>query len=324
MRPPFAQQPLEAYMSRNQDTRRPTEEKAGPRRSRMPKVVYDTADLARYCLTDHSDSPVFPAPIDETLCQEIAPALRELSSMAFHEELSPEINEHPCADCWEVAHIIKEAMRLAYGLQDLIDAGKRTNEVERQQCAELFAAFEKIHAASRASENRRHGKSTNEQPKPEAGKKGKRTSYTAGFDWPYFGVHHNDDVIVEATGLAPIGKLVLTVRKDDPEALCFARVCAIKGNIVRLANKDGETDDQPLSSIIGPAVEIRHDDCVQAKVKPLRGRLNKLLSDDDHTLNLTKAYEIEKEIFDLEYPLEVEEGGDEWPEEIGGEVDDET
>jgi hypothetical protein len=144
-----------------------------------------------------------------------------------------------------------------------------------------------------------------------------RTNHSAGFDWPYFGVHKGDTLIVEGTQDVKPGQLILHRQEDGEEV--FTRVCRIKdGRIYHSGDKSYETLDDPLDAVIGHVVLIQHDNCTHTKIEALRAKLAVLLNDDEHTLNLTKAFEVEKEIYNLEHPIEEEEdtNSDEWPEVI--------
>ena len=145
-----------------------------------------------------------------------------------------------------------------------------------------------------------------------------RSVHRAGFDWPYFGVHKGDTLIVEENGQAPIGKLIY-IKEENGEGV-FARVCMVRDGIVRTTGDDDHIDT-PLSRIIGPVVEIQHRGCVPAKVEALRRQIAKLESNADAWANSTKIYELETEIYNLEHPLKEEEESDseEWPEVVGDE-----
>lgn len=132
-----------------------------PRRARMPQKVYETASTLNRRLTNfevkYPNDALFRGDVtDEVLCQEAAAPLRAISELAFGKELDPEINTHPHNNPWQVEQLVIEAMRLAYGIQDLVDAGRRTNKFERQRCVELFAAFEKLKKATDAADERRY------------------------------------------------------------------------------------------------------------------------------------------------------------------------
>ena len=127
--------------------------KEQPRRKRLPHYVYRTAEMVRITLTpnDYTNRPV-----DETLCREIAPALREMADLA-HLELSEKVNRHPHADPARVEWIIQEAMRLACGIGDLVKAGKRVDKTERQRSLEIWKAFHSIQEAyERSIDRERH------------------------------------------------------------------------------------------------------------------------------------------------------------------------
>jgi hypothetical protein len=73
-----------------------------------------------------------------------------------------------------------------------------------------------------------------------------------------------------------------------------------------------------VSLVVGPVIEIDHEECTHSRIEALREKLAKLQDDDEHTLNLTKAFEVETEIYDLEHPIlpKEESDSDEWPEVI--------
>ena len=143
-----------------------------------------------------------------------------------------------------------------------------------------------------------------------------RTAHGAGFDWLLFGFHENDTLIVKESSEIHIGSLSL-VRMDGEEF--FSRVCSVNGPTVRITGND-EYYDIPSADIIGPVVEIKHDNCVQAEIAALRLRLEALGKEDDQIIRCTEGYKIEKEIYDLEHP-KIEESeddsDDEWPDVIG-------
>lgn len=158
-----------------------------------------------------------------------------------------------------------------------------------------------------------------EAKRPQKGQ-ARRSTHLAGFDWTYFGVHKGDDLIVEESGLAPVGRLVL-MRGDDGEKY-FARVCSVKDDTVRTCGDNSsmsESSDESLNNVVGPVVEIKHENCAQPRLTELRERLARLQEDDDHTLNITKIFEVEKEIFDLEHPPEEVDEEEEWPDVISEE-----
>jgi hypothetical protein len=157
-------------------------------------------------------------------------------------------------------------------------------------------------------------------PKRRGGTQAKRSTRIAGFDWDYFGVHRDDVLIVEENGQAPIGKLIL-LKFADKDDDYFSRVCCVKGNTVRGGVGTGNPHDEPLSLVIGPVVEKNHDNCVHTKIEDLREEIARLLSDHDAWSNVTRVYELETEIFNLEHlAVEDDEEDDfEWPEVVGDE-----
>jgi hypothetical protein len=150
-----------------------------------------------------------------------------------------------------------------------------------------------------------------------------RSTHIAGFDWSYFGVHENDQLIVEYSGQAPIGKLVLVKIESGEEV--FARVCIVKDGIVRTTGDHDLTGrdhrDSPLCNVIGPVVEINHDECSQTKIEALRQQIREFEADEDAITNCTQIHKLEKEIYELEQRPEVddEDDEDEWLEVIGDE-----
>jgi hypothetical protein len=151
--------------------------------------------------------------------------------------------------------------------------------------------------------------------KPKVAGKAHLTSHRAMFDWSYFGVHKDDVLIVAHNGQSPLGKLILFKDGDDN---FLQRVCMVKGNTVRITCDNEEPHDIPLSRVIGPVVEIKHGKCVPAQIEALRRQIAILENDSEAWANITKIYEIEKTIFNLEHLPEVEEEF-EWPEVIGDE-----
>jgi hypothetical protein len=107
--------------------------------------------------------------------------------------------------------------------------------------------------------------------------------------------------------------------KEDDEV--FARVCTVKDGIVRTTGDcDGDHTDSPLSFVVGSVVKLHHKDCAHAKIERLRQTHAQLQNADDAWSNVTRCYEIEREIYNLEHPVEDEDEDDdfEWPEEIDG------
>jgi hypothetical protein len=156
-------------------------------------------------------------------------------------------------------------------------------------------------------------------PKP-AKKKLVKSTHVVGFDWPYYGVHQDDKLIVEEGATIKPGQLILIKEEEGTDDVAFARVCTITNGRVRTTGDLCTYSDQPLSHVIGPVVEIQHDDCNQTKIKALRKRLAELQEDDEHTLNYTKCFEVEQQIYNLEHPpAEVKEEEIDWPEVIGDE-----
>jgi hypothetical protein len=297
-----------------------TKQKA-PRRSRLPGYVYKTADGLQSGLTDYEAiSPnawIFKGDrTDEILCREALQPLRNISSLAFQKELDPTINEHLHNDPHLCRRILLDAMRLAYGIQDLIDAGEKVSKFERARCANLKEYYKEISGAVWESGKRQRG----EAKKPKA----ETTSlkrYRAAFEWSLFGLHHGDSVTVNENGQAKPGQLILVRSTDGSyEDSYFTRCCLVTSDTVRVCAYDGESYDRPASAIIGAAVKISHDDCNHTKAEALRAQIKKLQSDSDAWSNVTRVYELETEIFELEHPIEEEEdSADEWPEVIDNE-----
>ena len=228
------------------------------RRKLIHSSVYRTARIVRFALAKNE---IYKP--DELLCQTIAPALRELSSIALHKYPDSKILIHPHNDPRQVQDIIIESMHVAYDISERINGGKRVSKADRVKCEELFQNFDKIKLAVEKPAKSH----TEPKPAPQL----KRSSHVAGFDWPYFGVHYNDTLIVEENRQAPIGKLVLRKYEDGEEVL--SRVCTVKGDIVRVTDDSTLTDeddhsDIPLSYIIGPLSKFSTRDAYPPKSKP--------------------------------------------------------
>lgn len=302
-----------------------TNQQKRPRRSRMPKVVYDTASTVRRRLTHWKVTAITKEEElpDEQLCSAIVQPLRNISSLVFYKELDPEINEHPHNSPYECEHIITEAMRLAYGIQDLIDAGKRVSKVDRALCAELFDYFKKIKkAADESDEKWRERVRGNKSYQTQQNKPTPQGCFTieAAFDWPYFGIHRQDTLTVKEDGQIKVGKPAL-VQREDEDGYFLVRICSIKADAIRIASFCGDVDDIKPADVVGAVIEINHAECNQTKIEALRQRLSELQEDDEHTLNYTKCFEVEEQIYNLEHPPEEDEEDEdfEWPEVIGDE-----
>jgi hypothetical protein len=115
------------------------------------------------------------------------------------------------------------------------------------------------------------------------------------------------------------GQLILIREEEGTDDVVFARVCTITGDKVRTTGNERTHYDQPLSLVVGPVVEVNHDDCAPTKIEALRKKIAKLETDRDAWANSTKIYELETEIYNLEHPPadEEEEEEFEWPEVIG-------
>lgn len=155
-------------------------------------------------------------------------------------------------------------------------------------------------------------KSKNE--KKRAQPKGNLMSYSAGFEWPLFGVHFNDDLIVREDGRAIPGQLILVWNTDKTDSY-FMRCCLVTKDAVRIAGS-GSKDAYDITPdrLIGATVQILHDDCNQKKREALRKRIRRLQDDTDAITNCTEIYKLEKEILALENPEDEEYS--KWPDEI--------
>jgi hypothetical protein len=143
-------------------------------------------------------------------------------------------------------------------------------------------------------------------------------SYQVLFSWSLYGIHHGDSVTVNENGQAKPGQLILVTPKDgNYEDSFFTRCCLVTSDTVRVEGGDDGPYDKPASSIIGAVVQISHDNCNHTKAEALRERLRNL---GDDITDSTEAFKIEREIYDLEHPIEEEAeadtGSDEWPEVI--------
>jgi hypothetical protein len=157
-------------------------------------------------------------------------------------------------------------------------------------------------------------------PKP-AKKKLVKSTLTAGFDWPYYGVHKDDVLTIEENGEVKIGQLAFIQHDENPDVQYFSRVCLIKGDTVRVCGGKGdEPHDELRSRILGVVVKVNHEDCAPTKIEALRRQIAKLENDTDAWANSTKIYELETKIYNLEHPpTEVEEEEISWLEVIGDE-----
>lgn len=292
-----------------------------PRRSRMPQVVYQVARDISHQLMDweakYPDDKFWKGRHkDEALCQEVAPILRELSSLALCKELDPETSAHPHKNPYECEVIVKAAMRFAWGLRDLIDEGKRVSKTDRLLCEELFGHFTKLRHAVEQSTKCPQSQGVSGEPKEE---KQVVTGVSIMFALPAFGLFKGDTVYVVEDNTAPVGALI-GIKGKETCAYYIARVCSNDARGIFVVDENDERmmlDDECEYSTFGPVTKIEKANA--EKIAELKQRLAKLQEDDEHTLNITKCFEVEQEIFDLEHPLETEEEiDDEWPEEIGG------
>jgi hypothetical protein len=157
----------------------------------------------------------------------------------------------------------------------------------------------------------------------------KREIVSAGFDWSYFGVHKGDELTVEESGEAPIGKLVY-IHNPIKDEHSFARVCDVYddpevGSSLRIAlvtNDERAWIDVPLFCVVGPVVKVNHENCTPTRINDLREQIARLKDEYDAICNTSRIAEIEKEIYDLEHPPEEsapkDEDDFEWPDEIDG------
>jgi SOS-response transcriptional repressor LexA len=158
-----------------------------------------------------------------------------------------------------------------------------------------------------------------DQPKAKPAPKIEREEYNANFEWPAFGIHRNDTLIVEKGGTPEVNKIVL-VRELDGRVV-FARVCMVKANgVIRAAGYRGDAENYPPERVIGVAVKTRHDGCRMGEINALRAKLEKLRNEDEQWANVTRCFEIEKEIYDLERPLDEEEETDDTDDILSAEV----
>jgi len=144
-------------------------------------------------------------------------------------------------------------------------------------------------------------------------------TFTADFEWSFFGIHRGDDITVATTGQAKPGQLILLKTRDGQDSV-FTRVCTINEQTVRTICEcvPGKHEDSPLSDIIGPAVKIEcGENCVKRKVKALREGLAGI--DEDDSTNSTARLKVEAEIYALEHPRDDETPAvsEDWPDVIG-------
>jgi hypothetical protein len=138
------------------------------------------------------------------------------------------------------------------------------------------------------------------------------------YPYPAFGLYTGDIVTYNANRTASPGKLIGIHTQNGS---WFARVCLNDERGIYIVEGDDERDWLANYSYksFGLVVEIKRASQVNAeKVKALRAKLDKL-DDGESCLNMTRAYEIEREIYDLEHPKEEDEtdSPDDWPEVIG-------
>jgi hypothetical protein len=156
----------------------------------------------------------------------------------------------------------------------------------------------------------------------ETKKAARLKTFTVALKYPYpaFGLYMGDIVTYNANGTASPGKFIGIHTKNGS---WFARVCLNDERGIYIVEGNGERDwlaNYNYKSF-GLVVEIKRASQVNAeKVKALRAKLDEL-GDGDSCLNMTRAYEIEREIYDLEHPKDEEtatpEVSDDWPDHVG-------
>jgi hypothetical protein len=112
----------------------------------MPASIYRTIREVDWHLRDYSDSKTpaeYRHDYNEEVCQGIVHPLLEMNDLA-HLGLEADVLKHPHIAPGTAKAAITDAMRLAYGIDDLITAGKKVKPTERQRRDELFAAFDLI------------------------------------------------------------------------------------------------------------------------------------------------------------------------------------
>lgn len=292
------------------------QEKNRTRRPLISTIAYKTGRIIARLLYTNSTSRYGNFKGNETLCKAVAPRLKELYALAGI-KCPEELVAHPHRDSYRVRGLFIEAMRPAYDLSDLINAGQEVTAEKRELHQKMFAAFDEIVRACQKAEARAEKK--REKRKMEGMRPSKANhNYGAGFNWPHFGVHYNDRLIVKETKKINPGQLIFILYDDHKDGGdgYFTRACVVKDETVRVCDNGSEAYDKPLSLVVGPVVEIRHDHCNHTKAEALRQRLREL---GDDITDSTEAFKIEREIYALEHPPEEDEEEFEWPEVIGDE-----
>lgn len=135
---------------------------------------------------------------------------------------------------------------------------------------------------------------------------------------PAFGLFKGDEVYVQANNTAPVGKII-GIKGSSSGLIWFARVCSNdKRGIFIVDHEDdrGMLDDYNYSEF-GPVIKIEKANA--ENIAELKKRIEKVRRDDNDSIcNTTRLFEMERELYELERPLEEEDGSDEWPEVIGG------
>jgi hypothetical protein len=132
---------------------------------------------------------------------------------------------------------------------------------------------------------------------------------------------HKGDCVIYTPNDTPasIGKLIGV--HCDGVGSWFARVCLSDERGIYIV--DGEDERGWLNteydySAFGPVIEIKRASEVNAeKIAELRERLERVRrNDDDSICDTSRIFELERELYALENPIE-DEDGDDWPEVIG-------
>jgi hypothetical protein len=188
--------------------------KQTPRRSRLPKAVYTVAEdvLSNLRGNDYLDRLA-----DERLCEDIADHIQTLATLA-EIKVESEILLHPHADPDKVEHLIKEAMRLAYGIDDLIKQGAKVPKIEERRSRRLIEAFLGIMEASDESRFRERERdrvkaaAKTEKPPPSTGMFA--VAHLLTENWPKKGLHKGDYVLVQEGEQAQVKQLAWFKLKD--------------------------------------------------------------------------------------------------------------
>jgi hypothetical protein len=158
-----------------------------------------------------------------------------------------------------------------------------------------------------------------ETVKPEAKRRSRSESLCVVMDMvcPALGLYKGDEIVFRLDDTAPVGKFI-GVYCGQKIGAWFARVCLNDERGIYLLLRSGKRNwlaEYEYKSF-GPVVKIeRASEANAKKIAALKERLEKIRRNDwDSICDTTRLYDLERELYALENPIEEE---DDWPEVIG-------